>query len=271
MITKKYTEIDGIKVFNPEIKEEHEDFHSIGLDNLFKQEEKHFWFIARKEFICKQIKKHIPINKKIIEIGAGTGNVSRYLSKSDYCDISIGEIHMNGLEYAKEYGIKNRLQFDLLDAPFEKEFDVVCMFDVIEHIEDDNLALKNIQKILNKDGQVILTVPSHMWLWNRNDKILGHKTRYTKKLLEKKLEENGFQVLNSRYFFISIVPLLLLRTFINRDSNKPITDDEREKNDLSINPIINCFLLFISRLENKINNFIPNLFGGSLFIIAKKK
>ena len=154
--------------------------------------------------------------------------------------------------------------------PFEEEFDSVCMFDVLEHIENDDLALSKVYKSLNKDGAIVLTVPSHMWLWNRDDTIGCHKIRYTKEKLIKKLESNGFKILKAKYFFISIIPLLWLRTILNKDDASNVKEEEYNKN-ISINHMVNNVLLFISRVENKINNLLPNLFGGSLFVIAIKK
>jgi hypothetical protein len=46
MIIRDYKEIDGVKIFD-EAEENHSDYNAKGLDNLYVQEEKHFWFIAR--------------------------------------------------------------------------------------------------------------------------------------------------------------------------------------------------------------------------------
>lgn len=270
MITQEYKELDGIKVFHANQDESHMDYNAKGLDCLYMQEEKHFWFMARKEFILQNIQKHFDTDEKIIEIGAGTGNVSRYLKQNGYENISVGEMHLNGLKYAQSYGIEECYQFDLLDTPFEDEFDCVCMFDVLEHIENDNLALKNVYKMLVNGGKIALTVPSHMWLWNRDDAVANHKIRYTKQQLSERLEKNGFEVLNAKYFFISITPLLYLRRILNKDDGSR-TKEEEYNNDISIGSLINNILLFISRAENKLNKFLPNCFGGSLFMIARKR
>ncbi len=270
MTVVNYKEIDGIKIFNDDAQEDHLDYNAKGLDNLFAQEEKHFWFIARKEFILTHMSHYVSKASEIIEIGAGTGNVSRYLKLNGYENICVGEMHLNGLKYAKGYGIENCYQFDLLKAPFENEFDAVCMFDVLEHIENDSLALQNVHRMLKENGNIVLTVPAHMWLWNRDDAIAGHKIRYTKKDLEDKLKENGFDIVCSRYFFITIVPLLFLRRLLNKDQRNDVNSDEINK-DISINPILNALLLLTARVENKINRYVPNVFGGSLFIIARKK
>ena len=270
MIIRDFLEEDNIKIFDRDIRENHADYNAKGLDNLYAQEEDNFWFIARKEYIFQTIKQFISMSEKIIEIGAGTGNVSRYLQSNGYKNISVGEMHLSGLKYAKGYGIKECYQFNLLDTPFEDEFDAVFMFDVLEHIEEDDFALQNVNKSLNKRGKIVLTVPSHMWLWNRDDAIAGHKKRYTKKELINKLESNGFVILKARYFFIGIVPLLFLRTVLNSDDKSEVKETEFS-NDISMNSVLNNVLLFISRVENKINHLLPNIFGGSLLIIAKKK
>ena len=269
MIIKEYKELEGMKIFDENICENHTDYNSKSLDILFAQEEKHFWFLCRKEFILQHIKNYISKENRIMEIGAGTGNVSRFLQKNGYKNISVGEMHLNGLRYAKNYGIEECYKFNLLDSPFENEFDSILMFDVLEHIQDDDLALQNINKSLKKNGNLILTVPSHMWLWNRDDTIAGHKIRYTKTNLIKKLENNGFKIINARYFFMSITPLLYLRRILNKDTKSNVKNEEYEYN-MSINPIISKILYFICRIENKINKFLPNLFGGSLFIIVRK-
>ncbi|WP_141266834.1 bifunctional 2-polyprenyl-6-hydroxyphenol methylase/3-demethylubiquinol 3-O-methyltransferase UbiG [Thermodesulfovibrio sp. Kuro-1] len=179
-VLKDYKIIDGIKVFDSEIPENHPDFDASTLDEIFEREEKHFWFITRRKIILRVMRNFIDTEQRIIEVGAGTGNISKYLFENGYKNICVGDIHMKGLKYAKKYGISECYQFDLLQSPFENEFDAICMFDVLEHLSDEDLALKNIYKMLNYNGKVILTVPAHMWLWNRMDDILGHKRRYTK-------------------------------------------------------------------------------------------
>lgn len=269
MIIKKYKEIDGIKIFHENLDESHADYNAKGLDSLYIQEEKHFWFIARKEFILRNAINYVQLKEKIIEIGAGTGNVARYLQKNGYNNISVGEMHLNGLRYAQDYGMKECYQFDLLDTPFKNEFDTVCMFDVLEHITDDCLALQNVYQMLNEEGKILLTVPAHMWLWNRDDVIAGHKIRYTRKELVQSLKSNGFEILSARYFFMNITPLLFLRRFLKKDDGLKVQDEEYSS-DISMNPWMSAFLLFMSRIENKLNKFLPNWFGGSLLVIAKK-
>lgn len=259
--------INTHKVF--EINVGNKDYQLSGFEELFKNEEKYFWFIARKEFIKKYMEKHISKDSKIMEVGAGTGNVTRFLIKNGYKNISVGEMHLDALDYAKSYGIEERYCFNILNTPFENEFDCICAFDVVEHIEDDKLCIQNIHKMLKKEGKLAISVPAFNFLWSRHDVDLGHKRRYTKKTMKSLLENNGFKITEMKYFFISIIPLLYLRAILNpppRDLDYIPIGDNIQK----INPIINQILNVILKVENKLIPYLPNLFGGSLFVIAKK-
>ncbi len=267
-IHKDFKNEAGISLFSPEITDDHEDYNVAGLDVLYSAEEKHFWFIARKQRIINSFKKYVQKHESVLEIGAGTGNVSRALQKAGY-DLSVGEMHLNGLRYAQSYGIKNCYQFDLFDPPFSEHFDVIGMFDVLEHLQEDVLAMQCVQSMLKPNGRVVLTVPAHQWLWNRDDAIAAHKRRYTLKQLKIVMEKAGFEILHGRYFFVSILPLLFLRRLLNPDKGNKVTEEERHQ-EIHINPLMNRLLLKITQLENRFFSWIPNLAGGSIILVAKK-
>ncbi|WP_341659326.1 class I SAM-dependent methyltransferase [Vibrio sp.] len=243
------TDSDGIHIYHEDICKSHQDFDSKHLDNLYSAENRLFWSIARKEYILGRFNTYVPRSSDVIEIGAGTGNVSRMLLSEGFSNISVGEMHLNGLKYAKTYGIENCYQFDLLRSPFSSRFDTVCMFDVLEHIENDNLALRNCHKMLRAGGCVIITVPSHMLLWNRSDRVVGHKRRYSKSELKDKMLAAGFEIVEINYFFILLTPFLLLRKLLDLDDGSEVRNDEKFKH-MHLNKFLNKVLLGISRLEH---------------------
>ncbi|RAX54007.1 hypothetical protein CCY99_04810 [Helicobacter sp. 16-1353] len=85
--------------------------------------------------------------------------------------------------------------------------------------------------------------------------------------MRKLLESAGFEVLEMKYFFISVTPLLFLRRLLY-----PAKPNYTPKGDNipKINPIINKILIAILRLENKLIPYLPNFIGGSLLVIARK-
>ena len=146
MTTKKYELINEHKVFESFVNDK--DYKFEGFEAVLKHENSYFWFVARKELILKTMQKFVPKNAKMLEVGAGTGNVSKFLQENGYESVAVGEMHLDALDFAKNYGLKERYCFNLLDTPFENEFECILAFDVLEHIERDDLALQNINKSL---------------------------------------------------------------------------------------------------------------------------
>ena len=265
----KYSIVDNVPYFYPDINNEYPDINNEGynfdeykieIDKIANAEKNHFWSKSRRSLIRQVFNKFISKDEKIIEIGAGTGSIAQMLSSNDY-DLSIGEIHPNGIEYALENNINNLeiYQFNIMNNPFKNHFDTVGLFDVLEHIEDDRLAIQNIHNMLTTNGKVVLTVPAHMWLWCEEDEVSNHFKRYELDDLKQLLVDNGFSITYATNFFISIIPLLYLRT------------QSKSSDEIKINPVINFILLLISNIENKALKFLSSKVGGSIIIVAEKE
>jgi len=272
MLTKKsqdVTVIDGITCFKPDIAEDYPDYHAAGLDSLYASEKEHFWFISRRERIILAFEKYSTKFSRIFEIGAGTGYVAQGLQKAGY-KVAVGEIHLSGLRYAKKNGIKECYQLDLFSPPFQDEFDAIGMFDVLEHLNDDSRAVHEVSKMLTPGGNLYITVPAHRWLWSEDDEIAAHKRRYNKKTITQTVESAGLQVKEVHYFFITILPLLYLRHLLKSGNNSEINENNHKTISFHINPVINKLLLVLTRLENRLSKWLPNIAGGSLLLVATR-
>ena len=258
---EEYPIIQNVPYFNKDINSQEYNFneYTIEIDKIADAELDHFWFESRRNLILQVFNKYISKKDKIIEIGAGTGSVARMLNENGY-DLSIGEIHEHGIKYALENNQANLpiYQFDIMKNPFKNHFDVVGLFDVLEHIKDDELAIKYIYTMLRDNGKIIITVPAHMWLWCEDDEVSNHYKRYELDSLKELLKQEGFSIKYATNFFISIIPLLYLRTKSSSSAK------------IKINPIINIILSTISNIENKFLNLISSKIGGSIIIVAEK-
>lgn len=268
MVREPLCIIDGIECFSQHITPEHSDFHADGLLNLLQAENEHFWFISRREFILRSIQRHISKTSSFLEIGAGTGFVASGIQYLGH-EVSVGDIHVSGLKFARQHGIQNCYQFDLFDSPFNSEFDAVGLFDVIEHLENDQVALAKVANMLKPGGKVFITVPAHLWLWSRNDQVAFHKRRYTREGIGKLIRDAGLKPISTRYFFISMTPLLYLRRILDKAHEGEVSEKEIQQ-EISIFPVFNPLALLITRLENRIHDWLPQYFGGSLMAIAEK-
>lgn len=242
-------------------------YDSHHLEHLFEAELRHFWFKSRRDKICQTFLKHVKNTDKILEVGGGTGFIAGALKNIGF-SIEMSDIHFNGLLHAKKRGIENLYQFDLFNPPFQEEFDVICLFDVLEHLHEQQVALECIKKMLKPGGIIILTVPAHDWLWSQEDVIAGHRMRFTKKKLKTAFEDCHLEVVELRYFFWTILPLLMLRRLLKKDHGQPI--EPNQSVDLKLNPFINHILYLMIKSERYLEKFTPNLAGGSLLGIARK-
>lgn len=138
---------------------------------------------------------------RILEIGCGIGNFTQTLTKYgevSAIDISRSYVNRAGTTVQGKakvgYGDIEQDNYFFKDQKFNT---VVCL-NVLEHIQNDTKALKNIYQLLEKEGILILLVPAHGFLFGEVDKSIGHFRRYTKETLVKQLDSLGFKILKAR-------------------------------------------------------------------------
>lgn len=233
--------------------------------DLYNLEESHWWHNAKRQIVLSLIKKYNKLKKpKILDIGCGTGKTLESLQNLGIVfgiDSSPQAIH-----FCKKRDLKN-LSLEKSDhTHFPKEsFDLITTLDVLEHT-DDNKTLKEIYRILRKDGLLLITVPALPILWSKWDIALKHKRRYTKKSLKHLLEKNGFNILQISYMYsFLILPVIIIRTLKN------IFFPKHYPSDFLLNfPIIDTILSNFAKLEAILikKGIVP--FGLSLITIVKK-
>lgn len=263
--TRKFYQEEGLLIFDPELDNRCSTYDAKHLDVLENTEESHFWFKNRRHKICNIFEAYVPKSSRILEIGGGTGFIAAKLQKLGF-SIEMADIHSNGLRQAKKKGISKLYQFDLFNPPFQQAFEVICLFDVLEHLSDPIKAIECLKKMLKPKGIIILTVPAHQWLWSRDDVVARHHQRFTKTTLLKLFQQTHLTPLYMRYFFSAILPFLLMRRIIRRDDKLPLRKDELFKTEIPL--ICNYFFDLLTRLEFHIEKFLPNIAGGSLLAVA---
>ena len=276
---RKYPLIDGVFCFSDDNYNETDFFPEGAFDRLYRSENTNFWFRVRNMIIENSIRKYLPGGRsKIIEVGCGTGFVSSYLKKQGY-DIDCADLSLQGLNYCKKRDAGNSYyQFNLYDALFYEHYDAVCAFDVIEHIDDDNLVLQNMNKALKAGGFIFITVPANKKLWSEIDEFSKHKRRYNMTELKDKIESAGFKIMRISYFMTILFPFIYVSSFrllkhtrVSKDETGTIS--EKALSRLNLNPILNTIFFYIFRLETYLLklNHINLPFGSSLLCVAQKR
>lgn len=154
------------------------------------------------------------LSETILEIGAGTGNITEYL-KWLPC------VYATDLSIACANSLRSRFknnpnifpeQFDLMrpNSLIGAGFSTVVAFNVIEHIDHDVTAMFNILDLLKKGGYACILVPAHQALYSKLDENAGHFKRYSKREVEKLMLMAGFEIVKSRYLnMVSVIPWLI--------------------------------------------------------------
>ena len=261
-------EHNGIICFAPELAEHSEFYDASSYSRISQYQNTHFWFRGRNELICSQLKKYFSGASSLIEIGCGTGQVLRAIHQAiPLLELSGTEIYSKGLTYAHDVLSEAKyLQLDAHAMPFIDEFNVVCAFDMIEHVDDDLNVLRQMYQVCKPGGGIVLTVPQHHWLWSYKDEAAHHKRRYNRADLQQKVKESGFEVVATTSFVSLLLPLM----YFSRRKRNALQDSDLQR-EYKISPIINNLFLACSRLENvfiRLGISIP--WGGSLLLVAKK-
>lgn len=151
------------------------------------------------------------IKGNILEIGSGIGNISQYFL-DNHQQIAVSDLRENYLDFLREEfqgysNLKSIYNIDLTDPSFEQKqvsilnsFDSVFALNVIEHIENDRLALENCKKLLKPGGTLLILVPAFNGIYNSLDRELFHFRRYNRSMLEGRIKASGLIIEKSFYF-----------------------------------------------------------------------
>jgi len=267
-------EVSGFPAFEPEVTAELDHYPKEAYAKLYSLEADSFWFRNRNKLILKALAKNFPDATSLLDIGCGTGFVLSGIAAANSRLRLVGsDLHHEALGYAKERlpGVA-MLQMDAGNIPYVEEFDVICAFDVLEHIPNDEVALKQIHQALKRGGGVIITVPQHPWLWSRADDDARHLRRYTRRDLCRKLIDNGFRIIMVSSFISFLLPLLIISRLSGlffKSRKQPIN---RQQSELHLHRSIDVLFETICSGENLlINRNLSFPIGGSLLCFAAKR
>ena len=168
----------------------------IEYQRLHEREYIHWWNIGRRRILEAALSRNLkfsPTERKVLDVGCGAGGNILFLKK--FGNVTGFDISEEALSFSGDKGFSELVLGRAEILPFrEGSFDIVSALDCIEHIEDDEAALQEAYRVLKDGGTLLLTVPSHPWLWSRHDEALHHKRRYTKNELQRKVRDAGFGI-----------------------------------------------------------------------------
>lgn len=236
---------------------------------MYRIENRYWWFVGRRWLAMRYLARHLRGTQlQGADIGCGTGG--NIMATSRLGAMTGSDIAPEAVEFCRERGIEAVLQEAPDRLPFaDNRFDFLTVFDVLEHIENDQGMLSEFSRILKPGGLVIMTVPAYPSMWSVHDESLHHVRRYGQAELRNKIRDAGLEqvrLTHTNLFLLPfIIPVRWLRDRLTR--KKGATSDFN----LDLPGWLNLMFKAIYCSEWAVLRFVPLPAGLSLLCIARKK
>jgi SAM-dependent methyltransferase len=183
-------------------------------------EDRHWWYRGRRTVIERVVESlRLPAGARILDAGCGSGRNMVDLSR--HGTVTGVELSHTSVCLARARGVGEVVEGSVLDMPFPADsFDLAASLDVIEHLEDDLAALRELRRAVAPGGALMVTVPAYQWLWSGHDEINHHHRRYTRRSLQRAAEQSGWEQVRTTYFNSLLLPVAVALRLLDRVNRK---------------------------------------------------
>jgi SAM-dependent methyltransferase len=189
-----------------------------------RAEDRHWWYRGRRSVLENVITDlRLPARARILDAGCGSGR--NMLELARHGTVTGVELSSTSAALARERGAGEVVEGSVLSMPFESaSFDLAVSLDVIEHLEDDLGALRELRRVIAPGGALLITVPAYQWLWSGHDEVNHHHRRYTRRSLQHVAEQAGWETVRTTYFNSLLLPVAILLRVLDRLSPARATE-----------------------------------------------
>jgi SAM-dependent methyltransferase len=186
-----------------------------------RAEDRHWWYRGRRSVLERVIERlRLPARARILDAGCGSGRNMVELAR--HGTVTGIELSGTSVALARARSCGEVIEGSVLEMPFEAaSFDLAVSLDVIEHLEDDLSALRELRRVVAPGGALLVTVPAYQWLWSGHDEINHHHRRYTRRSLQHVAEQAGWETVRTTYFNSLLLPVAIVLRVLERFSTKP--------------------------------------------------
>jgi 2-polyprenyl-3-methyl-5-hydroxy-6-metoxy-1,4-benzoquinol methylase len=236
-------------------------------DRMAEHDSTHWWYRARREVLANVIARRValPPEARILEIGCGTGHNLSMLARFGTVDAIEIDEHSRTIATQRLGRAVGASPLPELTGVPPKQYDMIALLDVLEHVEQDCAALRAIAERLRDGGTIFLTVPQFPWMWSGHDVANHHHRRYTKTTLASVIAEAGLKLDLLQSFNSLLFPLAAVDRILARMTGREGSDDA-----LPPAPVNHVFETIFG-LERYLVGRVPMPPGVSLIALASAR
>jgi SAM-dependent methyltransferase len=247
-------------------------------ERMFRLEDSYWWFVGRHHLVLTFLKEKFGnrTDLKILDIGCGTGAMSRKLER--FGEVTSADFSPLALDFCRRRELAHVCQADAMDLPFgDASFDVIVALDLLEHLPDDEAAMRQFCRVLKPGGYVVATVPAYQSLWSSHDVALMHYRRYVAREVRDRFVAAGLTITRLSYAMTLLYPLVwvvrrasILKNKRSGSGNVDNPDAAPKASLVAVPSFVNRLLIGLLALENRLIRRVRLPFGLSVFCLAQK-
>lgn len=165
----------------------------------------------------------LPARARVLDAGCGSGR--NMIELSDLGTVTGIELSETSVALARQRDAGEIVAGSVLEMPFpDDSFDLAVSLDVIEHLDDDLAALRELRRTVAPGGALLVTVPAYQWLWSGHDEINHHHRRYTRRSLQRVASQAGWNQVHTTYFNSLLLPIAIVLRVLDRVNRAKTTE-----------------------------------------------
>jgi SAM-dependent methyltransferase len=248
--------------------------------DLYAKEQDYWWHVGKRAIVYGLLERALPkrrVRTRALDMGCGTGLNLDHLAQ--YGQAVGTDYYEEALHFCRMRGHTSLCKADAATLPFDdRSFGIITTLDVVEHLDDDVVALKELRRVLRPGGVAVISVPAFPWLWTYWDDILGHRRRYTTRTLRRAVEASGLKVVKVSYsnalILAPVVAVRILKTLLHKSAGVRQGSEgvkEPETDFMPVPPWLNRLLIAYYRLEARLLQRFNLPFGLSVVCVARRE
>ena len=181
-----------------------------------RAEDRHWWYRGRRTVLSRVIADlGLPRPARVLDAGCGSGR--NMVELAQLGAVTGVELSKTSVSLARARLLGDVVEGSVLAMPFDPDsFDLAVSLDVIEHLDEDVEALRELRRVVAPGGALLVTVPAYEWLWSGHDEINHHHRRYTRRSLQRVAEQAGWKQTRTTYFNSLLLPVAIVLRVLDR-------------------------------------------------------